>query len=434
MDRREIPIRLSGGSAGIQEFMNRLYPQTPRPQSRVIARDPLGRISVAGPRLPSADPQPDPRAPFGFRKDVMDRLTGIQPTMGTVPSLPPKKPMSFMDRISPELGTPASAGLGAAAARGLQLSGYSEVPVTTAQGLGAMMQSGMEAFQAAKAAETAGKRADLADRLAIENARTARIKAEPSGPLTGTSKFAQSGNILLGLAAKIKNGTATAEEKALYSYTYANAVRPDKFTTFDQATGQATTTEVPAMDLPTDIFPRPEGMREPLVTEKPSTQQLKDVLKIKDTAKMLANLNTYRTTLQNPEFSVTQQIGGAAGFPSALASTASSQSEALRMDLKKLYELGALVGGDFQILDNLLTSPNTAKAIKGGRDFLLAQLSQLEKQLELDLAEKGVQLKGTQSLPIIANDADAYEAAPNYTFIKLPNGNIVFKNPHAGGK
>ena len=123
-----IPTRLSGGSAGVQEFMNRLYPQTPRPQSQVIARDALGRISVAGPRLPSAGPQPDPRAPFGFRKDVMDRLTGIQPTMGTVPSLPPKKPMSFMDRISPELGTPASAGLGAAAARGLQLSGYSEVP------------------------------------------------------------------------------------------------------------------------------------------------------------------------------------------------------------------------------------------------------------------------------------------------------------------
>jgi hypothetical protein len=347
---------------------------------------------------------------------------------------PPKKPMSLMERLSPEFGTPASAGLGAAAATGLQLSGYSPTPISTAQGLGAMMQSGMQAFQAAKAAETAEKRADLADRLAIENARTARIKAEPSGPLTGTSKFAQSGNILLGLAGKIKKGTATAEEKALYSYTYANAVRPDKFTTFDQTTGQATTTEVPAMDLPPDIFPRPEGMRDPLVTEKPSAQQLKDALKLKDTAKMLANLNTYRTTLQNPEFSVTQQIGGAAGFPSTLASTAQSQSETLRMDLKKLYELGALVGGDFQILDNLLTSPNTTKAITGGRDFLLAQLSELEKQLELDLAEKGVQLKGTQSLPIIANDADAYEAAPNYTFIKLPNGNIVFKNPHARGK
>ena len=72
-----------------------------------------------------------------------------------------------MDRISPEFGTPASAGLGAAAARGLQLSGYSEVPVTTAQGLGAMMQSGMEAFQAAKAAETAEKRAKVQDEIAM---------------------------------------------------------------------------------------------------------------------------------------------------------------------------------------------------------------------------------------------------------------------------
>ncbi len=163
-----IPSRFDLSMTPSGRFFQFLNPQTPRPQSQVIARDALGRISAAGTPLPSAGPQATPRTPFGFRKDVMDRLTGIQPTMGAVPPpAPPKKPMSFMDRISPELGTPASAGLGAAAARGLQLSGYSEVPVTTAQGLGAMMQSGMEAFQAAKAAETAEKRAALQDRIAM---------------------------------------------------------------------------------------------------------------------------------------------------------------------------------------------------------------------------------------------------------------------------
>lgn len=202
-----IPTRLSGGSAGIQEFMNRLYPQTPRPQSQVIARDALGRISAAGPRLPSAGPQPSPLPPFGLRKGVMDRLAGTQPTMGSVsPPPPPKKPMSFMDRISPEIGTPASAGLGAAAAKGLQLSGYSEVPVTTAQGLGAMMQSGMEAYTAEKkaqaAAELAKQQRDTDIRLKMmeiaatqgkqatkEGLDTARLRRDLRKDFNDTSKY-----------------------------------------------------------------------------------------------------------------------------------------------------------------------------------------------------------------------------------------------------
>jgi len=91
-------------------------------------------------------------------------MRGPQTAMGATP---PKKPMSLMERLSPEFGTPASAGLSAAAATGLQLSGYSPTPISTAQGLGAMMQSGMKAFQAAKAAETAEKRAALQDRIAM---------------------------------------------------------------------------------------------------------------------------------------------------------------------------------------------------------------------------------------------------------------------------
>jgi len=163
-----IPSRFDLSMTPAGRFLQLQQPQTPRPQSQVIARDALGRISAAGAPLPSAGPQATPRTPFGFRKDVMDRLTGIQPTMGAVPPPPPpKKPMSFMDRISPEFGTPASAGLGAAAATGLQMSGYSPTPISTAQGLGAMMQSGMQAFQAAKAAETAEKRVALQDKIAM---------------------------------------------------------------------------------------------------------------------------------------------------------------------------------------------------------------------------------------------------------------------------
>ena len=74
---------------------------------------------------------------------------------------------------------------------------------------------------------------------------------------------------------------------------------------------------------------------------------------------MLANLNEYTRKLQNLEKST--QISGIINLPSAEATAVSSLAETLRLDIKNLYELGALVGGDFQILDNLLTSPNSTQ-------------------------------------------------------------------------
>jgi len=340
---------------------------------------------------------------------------------------PPKAPQSLMDRLTPAVGTPAFAGLSEAAATGLQLSGYQDKPITTGQGLGAMFGAGMKAFREAKAEETASRRADLADRIAMAELG---IKAGEGGGLAGKSIFAQTGNALLRLAPKIKDGTATQDEKALYSYVYGAASKPQTQTSFDDE-GNKTITEIPAQDLPQDLFPRPEGFRDPLTTTQPGTKALKDAAKLKDTRKMLQNLNAYRQTIQNPDFSVVSQAGGALGFPSGLAATAGAQAQALRMDLKNLYELGALVGGDFQILDSLLTNPNSADAIKGGRDLLLSQLDQLERQLELDMAAKDVSIAGTLSMPIVANTKDDYDKAPNYTYIELPDGRVVYKDPRA---
>ena len=60
----------------------------------------------------------------------------------------------------PGVGTPGFAGLSAAAARGLQLSGYQDRPITTGQVLGEMMGAGMKAYQEQK-------KSDLADRIAM---------------------------------------------------------------------------------------------------------------------------------------------------------------------------------------------------------------------------------------------------------------------------
>ena len=153
MARREIPTRYNGGAAGSRAFVDMLYPKPAQLGPRASAEDPLSNAArlrraiqqgqYSGSYLPSAD------------------------TLVPKGTTPPKKPMSLMERLSPEFGTPASAGLGAAAATGLQMSGYSPTPISTAQGLGAMMQSGMEAFQVAKAAETAEKRAKIQDEIAM---------------------------------------------------------------------------------------------------------------------------------------------------------------------------------------------------------------------------------------------------------------------------
>ncbi len=406
----------AGAGARPNAFMTRrgFDPRTAGSATSLMRqRPPMPQIGLRGIR--------DITAPTGgggmtrLQKDLAAKMG-----LGGKTTTPPKAPQSLMDRLTPAVGTPAFAGLSEAAATGLQLSGYQDKPITTGQGLGAMFGAGMKAYNEAK-------RADMADRIAMAELG---IKAGEGGGLAGKSIFAQTGNTLLRLAPKIKDGTATAEEKALYGYVYGAAAQPQTQTFFDDE-GNKTITEIPAQDLPQDLFPRPEGFRDPLTTTQPSTKALKDAAKIKDTRKMLQNLNAYRQTIENPEFTVIAQAGGAMGFPSGMAATAASQAQALRMDLKKLYELGALVGGDFQILDSLLTNPNSADAIKGGRDLLLSQIDQLERQLELDMSMKDVTLSGTRSMPIIASTKDDYDKAPNYTYVELPDGRVVYKDPRA---
>lgn len=425
-----IPTFRGGGAAGTALFNQLLrggIPAGARPSASITGglptarrgtpivrkRPPMPEIGLRGIRDISA-------LPAGGGMTSLQRDLAAKMGLGAQKPQAPKAPPSLMDRLTPAVGTPAFAGLSEAAATGLQLSGYQDRPITTGQGLGAMFSAGMKAYQEQK-------RADLADRIAMAELG---IKAGDGGGLAGKSIFAQTGNTLLRLAPKIKAGTATEEEKALYSYVYGAAAKPQTQTSFDPE-GNKTITEIPAQDLPEDLFPRPEGFRDPLTTTQPSAKSLKDAAKLKDTRKMLQNLNAYRQTLQNPDFSVVAQAGGALGFPSGLAATAGAQAQALRMDLKNLYELGALVGGDFQILDSLLTNPNSADAIKGGRDLLLSQLDQLERQLELDMAAKDVSLAGTLSMPIIANTKDDYDEAPNYTYIELPDGRVVYKDPRA---
>tara|TARA_R100000353_G_scaffold27053_1_gene22818 strand:- start:442 stop:1251 length:810 start_codon:yes stop_codon:yes gene_type:complete len=84
--------------------------------------------------------------------------------------------------MMPAVGTPAFAGLGQAAATGLQLSGYRDRPITTGEGLGAMMSAGLKAYTAEKksqaAAELAKQQRETDIMLKMMEIEAARGKTE----------------------------------------------------------------------------------------------------------------------------------------------------------------------------------------------------------------------------------------------------------------
>jgi hypothetical protein len=152
-----------GVGARPNAFMTRrgLDPRTAGSATSLMRlRPPMPQIGLRGIRDISA-----PTGGGGMTRLQSD-LAAKMGLGGKTPT-PPKAPPSLMDRLTPAVGTPAFAGLSEAAATGLQLSGYQDKPITTGQGLGAMFGAGMKAFREAKAEETASRRADLADRIAM---------------------------------------------------------------------------------------------------------------------------------------------------------------------------------------------------------------------------------------------------------------------------
>lgn len=100
----------------------------------------------------------------------------LQGQQGGVPLPQPRPegmPPSGLDQLRaaqlrmPAKGSPELAGLSAAAATGLQLSGYQDRPLTTGQIVGSMLGTYNEAQQAAAERQAAAQQQALADQLAI---------------------------------------------------------------------------------------------------------------------------------------------------------------------------------------------------------------------------------------------------------------------------
>ena len=387
---------------------------------------------------------PKPRPDF---MDASPLLRGaLRPLPRTITTPQPSEPQSMLAKIRSGLGASPNSPVGMAISSGaqslLEQSGYSPVPRTTGEIVGKALGAAREGYlggvaleQAEAATIAAQKQQGLENQMAnlellikASEAESEILKnqAEMGLPFKGTSTFAQASNTLITLGQKIANNTASNTEKSIYSLAYGKLSQPTKITSTDPVTGDITITEIPPQNL--TGFPMPEGFK--LQTEtKPSQKTLKDITKSKDARSMLQNLNEYRRTIMNPDFDKRSQAVGSLGFLGGIQGQAESQAEALRLDLKNLYELGALVGGDFQILDRLLINPNSAKAIASGKDFLIAQLDLLERQLELDMNKRDNQLFGTTSNPLKTDSLEEYNQAPNYLYIELPNGEVVYKTP-----
>ena len=268
-----------------------------------------------------------------------------------------------------------------------------------------------------------------------------------TSPFVGKSLPAQDSNNLIEIGLRIKNEdkTLTPMELEAYRVSYSRLGRTRRESIPDGA-GGTKVVEFQPMDL--TGYPVPTGMAGAseasvtadqtgdlgqdltsskniapfgggtIIATNPNAQVVKDEKNIKKLNSMLGNLNEYRNALKKS--SMLDQFTGSIGLPNETATDLASKSEALRLDLKNLYELGALVGGDFQILDRLLTSPNSFQGM-GVEVFgdLSSQIDNLETQLRLNMSSKGYDLLGTQTRPIIAKSKKDFDAAPLFTYVLM---------------
>ena len=246
-------------------------------------------------------------------------------------------------------------------------------------------------------------------------------------PFKGSGMTNQAFNTILSLNDKMKDGTATVAEQQKYSLARGFLSKPI-IETINMPDGTQKQVQRPAQDLSMFFDPNPENQSSgnKVVGQKPSAKQLKFQEEKPKLFTMLGNLNKYKQLLAKAEG--IDQVLGTIGLPSPEATRLSTLAEALRLNIKDLEGLGALVGGDFQILANRLTSPTTSAGIRMGTEGLLIQVEQLENQLLDKLASGGFDdATGAFSDPIPVNEPKDWEQGRFGLYYKLPNGDIALK-------
>ena len=325
---------------------------------------------------------------------------------------------------------PATFGLLGASAELLKQGGYSKMPVSFGEGIGNAFNTGMQNYIAMNQAQAkANQPVAVPKGGMLVNPKTGQVVVDGrnQGGFEGSGITNQSFNTLLTLNDKIANNNASNIEKQKYRLAYGYLSKPVN-ETINMADGTVKQIQRPAQDLTGFVNPFPNqqsGKTE--IGEKPSAQKLKILANRPKLISMLSNLNQYIGDIQ--KIGTFDRFMGTIELPSPDAVRLESDSEKLRLDLKTLYELGALVGGDFQILDRLLTNPNTAKGLRMGQKGLLQQLYSLENTLIDDLKNKGGfdEQLGSIGDPINIKSEEQWKKARVGLYYILPNGDKVMK-------
>ena len=376
-----------------------------------------------------------PRVTYGSTEPVSTnplRIT-INPTR-TMPKPRLETPDNTINLLGANTGgtsmfDPATFGLLGASAELLRQGGYSKTPVSFGEGIGNAFNAGLQNYLAMNQAQQKMNQPVAVPKGGmLVNPRTGQVVVDGrnQGGFEGSGITNQSFNTLLNLSERIRKGNATNIEKQKYRLAYGYLSKPVN-ETVNMADGTVKQIQRPAQDLTGFFNPFPDQQSgKTVVGEKPSAQKLKILENRPKLTQMLANLNEYTRKLQNLEKST--QISGIINLPSAEATAVSSLAETLRLDIKNLYELGALVGGDFQILDNLLTSPNSTQGLAMGAEGLLQQLYRLENTLLNKLKQGGFdEPVGSQLDPIPIAKPEDWNKAQFGLYYKLPDNSVKLK-------
>ena len=376
-----------------------------------------------------------PRVTYGATKPVSTNPIRIPINSS---GMMPKPRLQTPDNTTSLLGVntggtsmfdPTTFGLLGASAELLRQGGFSKTPVSFGEGIGNAFNAGLQNYLAMNQAQQKMNQPVAVPKGGmLVNPRTGQVVVDGrnQGGFEGSGITNQSFNTLLTLSDRIRKGNATNIEKQKYRLAYGYLSKPVN-ETINMADGTVKQIQRPAQDLTGFFNPFPDQQSgKTVVGEKPSAQKLKILENRPKLTQMLGNLNEYTRKLQNLD--KTTQLSGIVGLPTAEATAVSSLAETLRLDIKNLYELGALVGGDFQILDNLLTSPNSTQGLAMGTKGLLQQLYTLENTLLNKLKQGGFdEPVGSQLDPIPIAKPEDWNKAQFGLYYKLPDNSVKLK-------
>ena len=413
------------GAPGTQAFLDAIQP-APQPVGPAIGAVPQPRPVSIPRRQPAPAQQLMP-----LQQAVMNQAMRQSPMAGLRDQQKKQQPQGGVMGMLPGVGTPGFAGLSAAGARGLQLSGYQDRPITTGQVLGEMMGAGMEAYRAAQAGELEKK---------LTEAKISESQAKAGLPYQGTSMDAQDRNIVLSLSDKVKNRTATPTEEAQYRMSLSRLNQPKTIRSYGP-NGEEIITQTPPVDvggvfIPNDMEPDLSETKKPTALQQ---SQKKRIGKLNSAA---SQINKYRRAIMAAkESGLYSGMGRAMEFalPSEEMVKLQNLSTEIRLSIKDMEELGALVGGDFAILAALVEEPSSANALRLGPDILLKQLDNLEERLADRITEAQnlsgvdtdfIRFQGTFRMPYEVSSADDVSGLPaNSYFIAKddPSKSVRFK-------